>query len=110
MEKANFNESALKGNETEVFKVMDASMDDGTADAYQVGDILICQAGPVAPGNDVVIVRPDGTQLRRVLAAHAAANTIAVHALNPLFKDETINMAEASVFNVVLSQRGRVRP
>ena len=103
--------SSLKDENFVTFQVKGDSMDDGTADSYKDGEVLICKPvdGDIQINQDYVIARGNDVMVRRVVAHHSAGNTIAVHSLNPLYKDETVSLADVEVYNVVISQRQRQR-
>lgn len=101
------------------FEVKGDSMDDGTADSYKDGEVLICrEVEPEYYRNDklhiskrdFVIVHKDGILVKRIIAHDVAHHLIKIHSLNPVYKDETINLADVrQVFSVVSSQRSRQR-
>ena len=103
--------SLIKDGNFVTFEVKGDSMDDGTADSYKDGEILICKTveGDIQVNRDYVIVRGHDAMVRRVVAHHSGGNTIAVHSLNPLYKDETVSLSDVEVYNVVISQRQRQR-
>lgn len=101
------------------FEVKGDSMDDGTADSYKDGEVLICRE--VEPDyykndrlhinkRDFVIVHKDGILVKRIVAHDVERHTITIHSLNPMYNDEDINLADVrQVFSVVSSQRSRQR-
>lgn len=101
--------SLIKDGNFATFTVKGDSMDDGTADSYKDGEVLFCKPveGDIQVNQDYVIVRAHDVMVRRVVAHHVPGNTIAVHSLNPLYKDETVSLADVEVYNVVISQRNR---
>ena len=101
--------SSLKDENFVTFQVKGDSMDDGTADSYKDGDLLICKPieGDIRVNQDYVIVRGNDVMVRRVVAHSVTGKTIAVHSLNPIYKDETVSLADVEVYNVVISQRQR---
>ena len=101
--------SLIKDGNFVTFEVKGDSMDDGTADSYKDGEILICKPveGGIQINQDYVIVRGSDAMVRRVIAHHVPGNTIAVHSLNPIYKDQTVSLAGVEVYNVVISQRQR---
>ncbi len=102
--------SLIKDGNFVTFEVKGDSMDDGTADSYKDGEILICKPveGGIQINQDYVIVRGSDAMVRRVVAHHhIGGNTIAVHSLNPIYKDETVSLADVEVYKVIISQRQR---
>ncbi len=101
--------SSLKDENFVTFQVKGDSMDDGTADSYKDGEVLICKQieGDIQVNRDYVIARGNDVMVRRVVAHSVTGKTIAVHSLNPIYKDETVSLADVEVYNVVISQRQR---
>ena len=101
--------SFIKDGNFVTFEVKGDSMDDGTADSYKDGEVLICKPieGDIQVNGDYVIARGNDVMVRRVVAHHSGGNTIAVHSLNPIYKDETVSLGDVEVFKVVISQRTR---
>lgn len=101
--------SFIKDGNFVTFEVKGDSMDDGTADSYKDGEVLICKPieGEIQVNQDYVIVRGTDMMVRRVVAHSVTGNTIAVHSLNPMYKDQTVSLGDVEVYNVVISQRKR---
>lgn len=101
------------------FEVRGDSMDDGTADSYKDGEILICREVERdyykndqlhINKRDFVIVHKDGILVKRIIEHNVGEHTITIHSLNPMYKDEVLNLADVrQVFSVVTSQRNRMR-
>lgn len=101
------------------FEVRGDSMDDGTKDGYEQGEILICRE--VEPylwrdaklhinRRDFVIVHAEGILIKRIISHDVDAHTIVIHSLNPTYEDRTINLADVrQIFSVVESRRQRAR-
>lgn len=101
------------------FEVRGDSMDDGTKDGYEQGEILICRE--VAPHlwkdsklhinrRDFVIVHDDGILIKRIVDHDVEHHTIVIHSLNPVYQDVTIDLAKVrQLFSVVESRRQRAR-
>lgn len=101
------------------FEVRGDSMDDGTKDGYEQGEILICRE--VAPHlwcdsklhihrRDFVIVHKDGILIKRISEHDVANHTIVIHSLNPDYNDRTIDLADVrQLFSVIESRRQRAR-
>ena len=101
------------------FEVRGDSMDDGTKDGYEQGEILICRE--VAPHlwkdsklhihrRDFVIVHADGILIKRITAHDVTRHTIVIHSLNPTYQDKEIDLADVrQLFSVIESRRQRAR-
>jgi phage repressor protein C with HTH and peptisase S24 domain len=97
------------------FEVKGDSMDDGTRNSYEQGDIIICRQ--IAPHHwqsklhihkyDFVVVhRTDGVLLKKIVAHDTAAGTLTLHSLNPLYDDFTVALDDvAQLFNVIKVER-----
>lgn len=101
------------------FEVRGDSMDDGTKDGYEQGEILICRE--VAPHlwkdsklhihrRDFVIVHADGILIKRIIDHDVTRHTIVIHSLNPTYQDKEIDLADVrQIFSVIESRRQRAR-
>lgn len=101
------------------FEVRGDSMDDGTKDGYEQGEILICRE--VAPHlwkdsklhihrRDFVIVHADGILIKRIIDHDVTRHTIVIHSLNPTYQDKEIDLADVrQLFSVIESRRQRAR-
>lgn len=107
-----------KGNYI-AFEVKGDSMDDGSAEAYNEGDILLCrEIQPHLWANsklhimkwDFVVVTTEGVLIKRIIDHNLTQNMIRLHSLNPFYEDQEMPLTEVKkIFNVVLSQRRRKR-
>lgn len=101
------------------FEVKGDSMDDGTKDGYESGEILVCRE--VEPNlwkdsrlhinrRDFVIVHEEGILIKRITDHDVEHHSIIVHSLNPMYKDRTIDLAAVKqIFSVVESRQNRAR-
>lgn len=101
------------------FEVRGDSMDDGTKDGYEQGEILICRE--VAPHlwkdsklhinrRDFVIIHVDGILIKRIIDHDVENHTIVIHSLNPTYQDKTLDLADVrQLFSVIESRRQRAR-
>jgi phage repressor protein C with HTH and peptisase S24 domain len=97
------------------FEVKGDSMDDGSRDSYEQGDIIICRE--IAPHHwrnklhihkyDFVIVhRTEGVLLKKISKHDTASGILTLHSLNPLYDDFTIDLDDvAQIFNVIRVER-----
>lgn len=101
------------------FEVKGESMDDGTRDSYEEGEIVICRevernlwqhSRLHIDKRDFVIVHADGILLKRIIAHDVERHSITIHSLNPLFADRVLNLADVrQIFSVVESRKKRKR-
>lgn len=101
------------------FEVKGDSMDDGTKDGYESGEILVCRE--VEPHlwkdsklhihrRDFVIIHEEGILIKRIIEHDVENHVIAIHSLNPAYPDRTIDLAQVrQLFSVVESRRQRLR-
>lgn len=91
------------------------SMNDGSIDSLQEGDVLLCRF--ISPDLyrftklhmnkwNFVIVTLDGVVVKRIIDHNLERGTITVHSLNPFHKDYEIDLREVQrIYNVVQYQR-----
>ena len=101
------------------FEVRGDSMNDGTADSYLEGELLICrEVEPVywkdsqlfINKRDFVIIHKEGILIKRIIAHDVENHTITIHSLNPMYQDEVLDLADVrQIFSVVESRRQRRR-
>lgn len=101
------------------FEVRGDSMNDGSADSYLEGELLICRE--VEPYHwkdnqlyinkrDFVIIHKDGILIKRIIAHDVENHKITIHSLNPMYSDEILDLADVKqIFSVVESRRQRRR-
>lgn len=95
------------------------SMDDGSKDSYESGEILVCRE--VMPHlwkdsklhinrRDFVIIHKDGILIKRIIAHDVEKHLITIHSLNPLYEDRVIDLADVmKIFSVIESRKQRAR-
>ena len=101
------------------FEVRGDSMNDGTADSYLEGELLICrEVEPVywkdsqlfINKRDFVIIHKEGILIKRIIAHDVDSHKITIHSLNPMYPDEILDLADVQqIFSVVESRRQRRR-
>ena len=101
------------------FEVRGDSMNDGSADSYLEGELLICrEVEPVywkdsqlfINKRDFVIIHKEGILIKRIIAHDVENHTITIHSLNPMYQDEILDLADVrQIFSVVESRRQRRR-
>ena len=101
------------------FEVRGDSMNDGTADSYLEGELLICrEVEPIywkdsqlfINKRDFVIIHKEGILIKRIIAHDVENHTITIHSLNPMYQDEVLDLADVrQIFSVVESRRQRRR-
>lgn len=101
------------------FEVRGDSMNDGSADSYLEGELLICrEVEPVywkdsqlfINKRDFVIIHKEGILIKRIIAHDVENHTITIHSLNPMYQDEVLDLADVrQIFSVVESRRQRRR-
>lgn len=101
------------------FEVKGDSMDDGSKESYEQGEILVCRE--VEPYNwqysplhinkrDFVIVHTDGILVKRIINHDVTNHTITIHSLNPEYKDRIIDLADVrQIFSIIESRKQRRR-
>lgn len=101
------------------FEVRGDSMDDGSKDSYEQGEILVCRE--VEPYNwknsplhfnkrDFVIVHSDGILVKRIISHDVNNHTIVIHSLNPEYPDRTLDLADVrQIFSIIESRKQRRR-
>lgn len=101
------------------FEVRGDSMNNGTADSYLEGELLICrEVEPIywkdsqlfINKRDFVIIHKEGILIKRIIAHDVENHTITIHSLNPMYQDEILDLADVrQIFSVVESRRQRRR-
>lgn len=101
------------------FEVRGDSMNDGTADSYLEGELLICrEVEPIywkdsqlfINKRDFVIIHKEGILIKRIIAHDVDSHKITIHSLNPMYPDEILDLADVQqIFSVVESRRQRRR-
>lgn len=101
------------------FEVRGDSMNDGTADSYLEGELLICrEVEPIywkdsqlfINKRDFVIIHKEGILIKRIIAHDVDNHKITIHSLNPMYQDEVLDLADVrQIFSVVESRRQRRR-
>lgn len=84
------------------------SMDDGTAEAYRNGDIVLAKEIPTGDPlpirrYDFVIVHKNGILIKRIAGEDRKHGTLTIHSLNPEYGDVEISAADVmKIFIVVM--------
>lgn len=101
------------------FEVKGDSMNDGSADSYLEGELLICrEVEPIywkdsklfINKRDFVIIHKEGILIKRIITHDVENHKITIHSLNPLYPDEVLDLADVKqIFSVVESRRQRRR-
>lgn len=101
------------------FEVRGDSMNDGTADSYLEGELLICrEVEPIywkdsqlfINKRDFVIIHKEGILIKRIISHDVDSHKITIHSLNPMYPDEILDLADVQqIFSVVESRRQRRR-
>lgn len=101
------------------FEVRGDSMDDGSKDSYEQGEILVCRE--VEPYNwqhsplhfnkrDFVIIHTDGILVKRIINHDVPTHTITIHSLNPEYPDRRLDLADIrQIFSIIESRKQRRR-
>lgn len=99
------------------FEVKGDSMNDGSADSYLEGELLICrEVEPIywkdsklfINKRDFVIIHKEGILIKRIITHDVENHKITIHSLNPLYPDEVLDLADVKqIFSVVESRRQR---
>jgi phage repressor protein C with HTH and peptisase S24 domain len=97
------------------FEVKGDSMDDGSRNSYEQGDIIICREIVqhhwqnklhIHKYDFVIVHRTEGILLKKIAKHDTATGTLTLHSLNSLYDDFTINFNEvAQIFNVIKVER-----
>lgn len=101
------------------FEVKGDSMDDGSKDSYESGEILICrEVEPHLWSNsrlhynhrDFVIIHKDGILIKRIVSHDVENHRITIHSINPIYNDRIIDLADVrQLFSIVESRKQRAR-
>lgn len=100
------------------FEVKGDSMDDGSKNSYEQGDIVLCrEINPIYWKSRlhftswdafVVVHRSEGIIIKQITAHDVDRGCITVHSLNPFYQDRAIYLTDVyKLFNVVKTQRNR---
>lgn len=101
------------------FEVKGDSMDDGSKESYEQGEILVCRE--VEPYNwqysplhinkrDFVIVHTDGILVKRIINHDVTNHTITIHSLNTEYHDRILDLADVrQIFSIIESRKQRRR-
>jgi phage repressor protein C with HTH and peptisase S24 domain len=97
------------------FEVKGDSMDDGTRNSYEQGDIVVARMVAqhhwqsklhIAKYDFIIVHKTDGILLKKIVHHDTEAGTITLHSLNPLYDDFTIHLDDVSqIFNVIKVER-----
>jgi phage repressor protein C with HTH and peptisase S24 domain len=97
------------------FEVKGDSMDDGTRNSYEPGDIIIAREISqhhwqnklhIHKYDFVVVHKTEGILLKKIIKHDTAKSTITLHSLNPLYDDLTVSLNDvAQIFNVIKVER-----
>jgi hypothetical protein len=98
------------------FEMWDDSMNDGSDNSFNPGDILICREIDCKsyhrklylnkPKSFVIIHADEGVIVKKITSHDIEKNIVTVHSSNPLFEDYTINLQNIKkLFNVLRLQR-----
>lgn len=109
-------EGKMPHGEYIAIEVKGDSMDDGSINSLQEGDILFCRfIHPdlykntrlhISKWNFVIVSREDGIIVKRIVNHDVERGIITVHSLNPLYQDYEIDLRDVvKIFNVVQFQR-----
>jgi SOS-response transcriptional repressor LexA len=97
------------------FEVKGDSMDDGTRNSYEQGDLIICreiahhhwQSKLHIHKYDFVIVhKTEGILLKKIVKHSTTDGKLTLHSLNPLYDDLMVSLDDvAQIFNVIKVER-----
>ena len=97
------------------FEVKGDSMDDGTRNSYEPGDIIIARQIAqhhwqhklhIHKYDFVVVHKTEGILLKKIIKHDTTSATITLHSLNPLYDDLTVSLNDvAQIFNVIKVER-----
>ena len=97
------------------FEVKGDSMDDGTRNSYEQGDIIICRQIAqhhwqnklhIHKYDFVIVHRTEGVLLKKIAKHDTATGTLTLHSLNSLYDDFTVHLNDvAQIFNVIKVER-----
>ncbi|MDR1595203.1 MAG: helix-turn-helix domain-containing protein [Prevotellaceae bacterium] len=98
------------------FEMWDDSMNDGSDNSYNPGDILICKETDCTnrqrklyfnkPKSFVIVHAEEGVMVRKITSHDLEKNIITIHSPNPFYEDRTINLQDITkLFNVIRLQR-----
>jgi SOS-response transcriptional repressor LexA len=97
------------------FEVKGDSMDDGTRNSYEQGDIIIARQISqhhwqnklhIHKYDFVVVHKTEGILLKKIIKHDTTKGTITLHSLNPLYDDLTVSLNDvAEIFNVIKVER-----
>ena len=97
------------------FEVKGDSMDDGTRNSYEQGDIIICRQIAqhhwqnklhITKYDFVIVHRTEGVLLKKIIKHDTTNGTLTLHSLNSLYDDFKVNLNDvAQIFNVIKVER-----
>jgi phage repressor protein C with HTH and peptisase S24 domain len=97
------------------FEVKGDSMDDGTRNSYEAGDIIICRQIAqhhwqnklhIQKYDFVIVHRTEGVLLKKIVRHDTVSGVLTLHSLNPLFDDFNVHLNDiAQIFNVIKVER-----
>ena len=97
------------------FEVKGDSMDDGTRNSYEQGDIIIGRQIAqhhwqnklhINKYDFVIVHRTEGVLLKKIIKHDTTTGTLTLHSLNSLYDDFNINLNDvAQIFNVIKVER-----
>lgn len=103
-----------KGNYV-AFQVRGDSMNDGSINSYQQGDIVLCREItkehwnnklPINKWDFVIVHQTEGILLKKITHHNPDTGKLTAHSLNPFYDDMNINLNEVSqLFNIVKIER-----
>lgn len=100
------------------FEVKGDSMDDGSKNSYEQGDIVLCrEINPIYWKSRlhynswdafVIVHRSEGVIIKQITDHNVDEASITIHSLNPFYQDRTLHLCDVyKLFNVVKTQRNR---
>lgn len=97
------------------FQVRGDSMNDGSIDSYQHGDIVLCRAINkvhwlnklhIHKWDFIIVHQTEGILLKKIIEHNASTGQIKIHSLNPFFDDTELNLNDVSqLFNIIKIER-----
>ena len=97
------------------FEVKGDSMDDGSRNSYEQGDIIFCREIAqhhwqnklhINKYDFVIVHRTEGILLKKIIKHDTATGSLTLHSLNSLYDDFTVHCDDiAQIFNVIKVER-----
>lgn len=94
------------------FEMRDDSMNDGSDNSYNSGDILVCRETDRAgrhkklffnkPKSFVTVHADGGITVRQIISHSVENNTVTLHPLNPLYEDSLIHLQDVKKMFIIL--------